>query len=162
MEEIRGWAFGICAAAIACGMIQLILPKSGTQRIFQLTASVFFLCCLLSPLALSLPSMGDFTAGQEEMQAEVERRSKLLEGAVEERGKTLAVESIRGAAADTLEEMGIPYRKIYVNVHDDANNSISISECEVELDRRYMERHDEIRAALMKKLGVNVLIGYKE
>ncbi|WP_368233990.1 stage III sporulation protein AF [Anaerotruncus rubiinfantis] len=160
MESIRQWAFGICAAAIACGLAQLILPKSNMQRLFNITSSVFFLSCLLSPLALAPISLDLESA--EEMQREVQRRAKNLTSAVEEQTGEIASESIRIAAADRLAEMGIEYQKIYVNIHADDENGISISECEVELDESYLPRHDEIRTALMERLGVNVLIGYQK
>ena len=132
MEEIRQWAFGICAAAVACGLTQMILPKSSMQRVFGITSSVFFLVCLLSPVAL-VPLTLDITT-QEEFQQE----------------------------ADLLEDMGVEYRKIYINVHEDGEGGISISECEVELDESWFPRHQEIREALLDRLGVNVLIGYKK
>ncbi|RGX56551.1 MULTISPECIES: stage III sporulation protein AF [Anaerotruncus] len=160
MESIRQWAFGICAAAIACGLAQLILPKSNMQRLFNITSSVFFLSCLLSPLALAPISLDLESA--DEMQREVQRRAKNLTSAVEEQTGEIASESIRIAAADRLAEMGIEYQKIYVNIHADDENGISISECEVELDESYLPRHDEIRTALMERLGVNVLIGYQK
>ena len=73
MEEIRQWAFGICAAAVACGLTQMILPKSSMQRVFGITSSVFFLVCLLSPVAL-VPLTLDITT-QEEFQQEIGRAS---------------------------------------------------------------------------------------
>lgn len=161
MDGIRQWAFGICAAAIACGLAQLILPKSSMQRIFNITCSVFFLGCLLSPVALS-PINLELSIGQENIQREVERRAQNLEAAVDETTRGMASESIRMAAAKTLEDMGISSYKIYLNVHDTRDDSISISECEVELDESYFPRHDEIRSALMEQLGINVLIGYKK
>ena len=93
MESIRQWAFGICAAAIACGLAQLILPKSNMQRLFNITSSVFFLSCLLSPLALAPISLDLESA--EEMQREVQRRAKNLTSAVEEQTGEIASESIR-------------------------------------------------------------------
>ena len=152
MEEIRQWAFGICAAAVACGLTQMILPKSSMQRVFGITSSVFFLVCLLSPVAL-VPLTLDITT-QEEFQQEADRR--------EEQQKDAISESVRLAAADLLEDMGVEYRKIYINVHEDGEGGISISECEVELDESWFPRHQEIREALLDRLGVNVLIGYKK
>lgn len=160
MDAIRHWAFGACAAAIACGLIQLILPKSGMQRVFNVTASVFFLGCLLSPVFVSMPRPESFAAEREEMQAEVERRSERLSSALEDSRTRMATGSIREAALRVLEELGIDGGKIYVNVHDLEDGGISISECEVQLPREYEPRHDEIRQALLARLGVNVLLGY--
>lgn len=160
MEEIRQWAFGICAAAVACGLTQMILPKSSMQRVFGITSSVFFLVCLLSPVAL-VPLTLDITT-QEEFQQEADRRADRLRLMVEEQQKDAISESVRLAAADLLEDMGVEYRKIYINVHEDEEGGISISECEVELDESWFPRHQEIREALLDRLGVNVLIGYKK
>lgn len=160
MEQVRNWAFSVCAAAIACGIAQMILPKSSMQKIFNVTSSVFFLCCLLSPViftpaALDIPS-------QEQIQQEITERAERLKNTADGQTNSMASETVRLMAQQTLEEMGITARKIYVNVHDDGENGISISECEVELDESLFKRHDEIRAALMDRLGVNVLIGYEK
>lgn len=160
MDGIRQWAFGICAAAIACGLAQMILPKSSMQRIFNITSSVFFLGCLLSPVLLT-PITLDIQA-QDDLQREIEEKSGQLSSAVEEQKQELASESVRQAAADALSDIGVLYQKIYVNIHADEENGISISECEVELDSSYFPRHEEIRKALNDALGVPVLIGYKK
>lgn len=161
MEAIRHWAFGVCAAAIACGIIRLVLPASGMQRIFNVTASVFFLSCLLSPFFFSPPELENFSWEREQMQTEVERRSAGLSEALEDTGRELASGSIRLEAGRVLEELGVEGGKIYVNVHDKPEGGISISECEVQLPRKYESRHDEIRGALLQRLGVGVLLGYE-
>ena len=97
MEEIRQWAFGICAAAVACGLTQMILPKSSMQRVFGITSSVFFLVCLLSPVAL-VPLTLDITT-QEEFQQEADRRADRLRLMVEEQQKDAISESEIGRAS---------------------------------------------------------------
>ena len=160
MDSIRQWAFGVCAAAIACGLAQLVLPKSSMQQVFNITSSVFFLGCLLSPIAFSAIDVE--LIPQEEIQRQVEERAGRLSEAVEQQQEELATESVRLAAAETLDEMGIPYQKIYINVHVDEEDGISISECEVQLEDSYRPRHDEIYTALKDRLGVTVHIGYQE
>lgn len=161
MNEIRQWAFGICAAAVACGLVQLILPKSSMQRIFQVTASVFFLGCLFSPLALSSLDLPQIELEQEQITRQIEEKTARLQQAADEQNGQIATESLRTAANEVLDALGVEgERKIYINVHDDEQDGISISECEVELERQYMLRHDEIRTALLNRLGMNVLIGY--
>lgn len=160
MDDIRQWAFGICAAAIACGLAQMIMPKSGMQRIFNITSSVFFLGCLLSPIIFSPLTLDP--AATEDMQRQIASRSENLSSAAQQRTLGSASEGIRLEAGRVLEEMGISDYKIYINVHDDGEGGISISECEVELHQNLFPRHEEIRAALMGRLGVNVLIGYQK
>ena len=160
MDSVRQWAFGICAAAIACALAQLILPKSSMQRVFNITCGVFFLGCLLSPVVL--PSAAVELTPPESIQRQIEEKAGRLESAVEEGAQERATESVRLEAMRALRDMGVSYNKIYINVHDDGQGGISISECEVELDRSYLPRHDEIRAALTERLGVRVLIGYDD
>lgn len=162
MEVLRQWAFGVCAASIACGLVRIILPSSGMQRIFTVTASVFFLCCLLSPVVFTAVLPGEFDLQNDDMMRQIEEKSSRLQSAVQEQNTALATESLRAAAAAALADMGVEYQKIYINVHDDGMGSISISECEVQLDQTYFQRHDEIHSALQARLGVTVRIGYKE
>lgn len=159
MQDFRNWAFGVCTAAVACGMMQLLLPKSGMQKILNVAVSVFFLGCLLSPVLLTLPQT-DTGGASAELQSEITRRSEELASELRDSGEQLATGTLRQTAKQVLEELGVENGKIYINVHDLPEGGISISECEVQLPPQYETRHDEIRAALMQRLGVNVLIGY--
>lgn len=160
MDGIRQWAFGICAAAIACGLAQLALPKSSMQRVFNITSSVFFLGCLLSPIAL--PSIDLTVPPQSELQRRIDEKTARLSDAANEQTNMAASEGVRLAAMKTLADMGVQANKIYINIHEDGEGGISISECEVQLDEQYRSRHTEIRGTLMERLGVNVVIGYEK
>ena len=160
MDGIRQWAFGICAAAIACGLAQLALPKSSMQRVFNITSSVFFLGCLLSPVVL--PSAAVELTPPESIQRQIEEKAGRLESAVEEGAQERATESVRLEAMRALRDMGVSYNKIYINVHDDGQGGISISGCELRLPEGYADRAQEIEAALEAYLGVPVGIGWEK
>ena len=51
MEILKNWAFSICCASIAGGILNLFIPKGGTQAIYKTVFCVFFLCIVISPLA---------------------------------------------------------------------------------------------------------------
>ena len=51
MEILKNWAFSICCASIAGGIINLILPKGGAHATYKTVFCVFFLCVLISPLS---------------------------------------------------------------------------------------------------------------
>lgn len=91
---------------------------------------------------------------------EITEKSEQLDSIAKEQEQGLATQSIRQAAEDTLMDFGIKPNKIYINVHEDGEGGITISECELELDNSYLPRHDEIRAALHKALGMDIRIGY--
>lgn len=51
MDTIRNWAFSICCAALAGGILNFLLPKNDLQKTFKTVFCVFFLCIILSPLS---------------------------------------------------------------------------------------------------------------
>ena len=147
MDGIRSWAFSTCAAAIACGLFQLLLPRTGMRKVLNATVSVFFLCCLFSPVFLSF-------------QQEIELRSKQLETVVQDAGEALAEEKIRQEIQQVFHELGIEGGKIYIKIHEAGDGRISISECKVQLPQTYAPRHDEIQKALLQRLGERILLEY--
>lgn len=52
MDAVRQWAFSLCAAAMACAVIELLLPSISLAKMTRLALSVFFLCVLIQPLGL--------------------------------------------------------------------------------------------------------------
>ena len=102
MEAVRQWAFGLCAAAVACALAQLVLPGAGMQRVFRITCSVFFLCCLLSPVALA-PGDLRLAAGRQAVLGQVEARSQQLEASLQ--ASALELHSDDYVEPDLLEKM---------------------------------------------------------
>ena len=161
MDAVRQWAFGVCAAAVACALAQLALPSAGMQRIFQITCSVFFLCCLLAPVALAPGDLG-LAVQRQALQSQVEERSRRLEASLREDALRLAQENLRQAAGEKLAQLGVEGGKISVDVHEDADNGISISGCALQLPQGYAARQQEIQSALEAHLGVPVRIGWEK
>lgn len=54
METFRQWAFSLCAAAMVCALIELLLPGVSLSKMIRLALSVFFLCVLLQPIGLEV------------------------------------------------------------------------------------------------------------
>ena len=159
MDGIRSWAFSTCAAAIACGLFQLLLPRTGMRKVLNATVSVFFLCCLFSPVFFTFQRM-DFSLEQDRLQQEIELRSKQLETVVQDAGEALAEEKIRQEIQQVFHELGIEGGKIYIKIHEAGDGRISISECKVQLPQTYAPRHDEIQKALLQRLGERILLEY--
>lgn len=161
MEAVRQWAFGLCAAAVACALAQLVLPGAGMQRVFRITYSVFFLCCLLSPVALA-PGDLRLAAGRQAVLGQVEARSQQLEASLQASALALARENLRLAAGEKLAQLGVEGGKISVDVHAQGEGGISISGCELRLPEGYADRAQEIEVALEAYLGVPVGIGWEK
>ena len=52
MDAVRQWAFSLCAAAMVCAVIELLLPSISLAKMTRLALSVFFLCVLIQPFGL--------------------------------------------------------------------------------------------------------------
>lgn len=159
MDAIRSWAFSTCAAAVGCGLFQLLLPRAGMRKVLNAAVSVFFLCCLFSPVFLSLPQ-ADFSLEQDRLRQEIELRSGRLEAVVQDAGEALAEERLRQEIQQVFDELRIEGGKIYIKIHEQEDGRISIIECKVQLPQTYAPRHDEIQKALLQRLGEKVLLEY--
>lgn len=115
MEIFKQWAFSVCAAAVAGGIAHMILPKSGLSKIFSLTASVFFLCALLSPLLLSGGELRlEWNDYSDRTSADTASRlEEIAREHVEERARGAVRELIK----DKLDAAGLSYKKIEASVN---------------------------------------------
>lgn len=158
MEAVRIWAFSICAAMAVCGIALQILPKSGMTGIFKLVVSVFFLCCLLSPLLLRLP------AGQAEFSeysAEIAREKALqLETVVEKQTKISAERRAQKIIGDKLDQMGINYHSIAININTSGQSETG--SVTILLDKSLEARHTTLQRQLEAVLLMDVNLSYTE
>jgi len=158
MDALKQWAFSICCAMVACGMAQLLLPKSGMERIFKLCVSVFFLCALLSPILLASPELR--ISVEEYSQEDIQRRAARLEELVESQAERAAGESLEKIVADKLLEKGIKYSSITIHINTNGQHAKEAPVVEIVLDREHEAEHDTIRRELTGELGLEVRLGY--
>ena len=50
MEGIKGWLWGVCFAAVACALLEMLYPSGNMQKAAKLVTSIFFLCALVVPV----------------------------------------------------------------------------------------------------------------
>ena len=161
MEAIRRWAFSLCAASIAGAIAEMFAPEGGARRIFRLCVSVFFLCCLFSPV-LELAGNGGWLDGvfaKSEDTEYTEEYGKL--GDAYERQVTEAFRrNVEKLAKEALESAGINSAEISVSVNNDMDNCISISEVEVRLNEDM--RQMELRAirAVRQSIGITPVVRF--
>ena len=151
MDGIREWGYSLCAAAIACGMIQVLIPNAGAGRVMRMTVSVFFLCCLFSPLVLRVPELAEIP--QSTAQAKADEIARRLAEGQEERAIGRAQEDLRREARDSLEEIGIFHSKIQITIHAVDKSRIEISELILVLQESDREREGEAVQRIKDLLG---------
>lgn len=161
MEAVRQWAFSICCAAVAGGMAQILAPDSSLQKVFRITLGAFFLCSLIYPFLTMAPQIVDNFedfAGSEPDYIAQDISDRLGDLMVDEIEAALASQ-----AAKKLDEMGINDPAITIYINTEAPGGIAPEDivAEIELDKAYEPRHDQLIQTLEYQLGIDVKIGYR-
>ena len=158
MEGIRQWAFSICAAIVACGIARMLVPKTSLEKIFSLTVSVFFLCCLLSPALLRAPRVS--IELREYSQEEMNERARALQEVVGRQQNAAEEESVRKIIAEKLSQMGIKYYSVTIDITTEGQSEAACT-ATIILDNTHRQDHDRIAERLERELGIQVRLGYQ-
>lgn len=102
MEAFRQWAFSLCAAAMVCAIIELLLPNVSSAKMARMALSVFFLCALIQPIGLGLWQDGFSNMAHPSMR-KAEEYAAALSGQLE---KELS-ESVEQEIGKMLSELGV-------------------------------------------------------
>lgn len=158
MDSVKQWAFSLCAAMIACGIAQMLVPKASLEKIFSLVISVFFLCCLLSPLLLRAPGISieikEYTAEQ------MEEKARALSDVVGRQQSGAEAEAVEKIIAEKLARMGIKYYSIAIDITTDGQSENACI-ATVVLDKVHSQDHDRIAEQLERELGIDFRLGYQ-
>ena len=159
MEGIRTWAVGLCAAAMAGGLTELLLPKAGLRRVLQMTVSVFFLTCIFAPVPWSGEGFSLETDVVTMWDLEnVRRETAVLEQAWSVQQEDYTERALELRTSRLLEVLEIPWKKISFLKHTDEQGRIWISECEIQL----AAEADVPKETLQVQLGMPVRVKQPE
>ena len=159
MEAVRTWAFSICAAMAACGIALQLMPKSNLTGVFKLVVSVFFLCCLLSPVLLRIP---EGRLWLPEYSAEIaEEKAARLEEVMEKQTRISAEQAAQKIIADKLRQMGINYHSIAININTNGQSETR-AVAVIILDRSLEPQHEALKRRIEQSLEMDVDLGYTE
>ena len=122
MAALRQGGFSLCAAALACSLIRMLLPRTSLTRTLQMALSVFFLTVLIQPLwkaelaeEISIRS----TSGMEEAERIAETLDAALTGEV--------IDKIESDVYRILEQMGIRRDQVRISlVHTESALQLEI------------------------------------
>ena len=144
---------------VACGLMQTLLPKSNLEKVFSLTVSVFFLCCLLSPLLLRAPQLRieveEYSA--QDMQQRLERLGKIVEMQTQGTIRQNLYEIIE----EKLSEMGIKHHGVTINITTNGQNAGQPESASILLEKQWESRHEKLQRELESTLGLPVHLAYE-
>ena len=159
MEAVRTWAFSVCASMVACGIALQLMPKSNLTGMFKLVVSVFFLCCLLSPVLIRIP---EGRLWLPEYSAEIaEEKAARLQEVMEKQTRINAEQAAQKIIADKLRQMGINYHSIAININTNGQSETG-AVVTILLDKSLEPEHWALKRQIEQSLEMNVNLGYTE
>ncbi len=135
MEQLRGWAASLIAAAVLAGVTEFVLPKSRFEKSFKALIALFMLVAFLSPLAGLTARQEQVQSGLDELLEEHEAQ-RALEKTVKE---TLESEIISSVTAFAAEE-GIALHNVSVKISMDNDHIIAVERIVIIMDGTAQER----------------------
>lgn len=156
MQQIGGWILGICFAALACTLLEMLFPGGNMQKSARLVIAAFFLCALIVPAASGLKGLkaSDFMP-------DVQVDASLSEGLASTiNGQLLAAaqKNVERLAQNALQEIDLIPEKIRVTMDTGEDNSIVINKTEVWLDQEDKTRAYEVKTRLKSQLGLDATV----
>jgi hypothetical protein len=157
MQAINSWAFSLCAALAVSGIALQILPKSNLTGVFKLVVSMFFLCCLLGPIAIQLPVQRYSLEAYSEQASS--KKALKLEALAEKQAEAQAGKNLEKIIAAKLLQMGIKHHAITINIDVNGQSAEPVS-ADITLFRIHEPEHGRISAELREELEIELRLEY--
>ena len=136
MDNVKTWAFTVCVAALVCTAVQMLVPKTGTGKVFRMVMAAAFLLCMIGPLAdgisLQFPQFdGEINADTAELEDTLEQQ---------------LCRQIETAVRQCCEEEGFSAEKVQAITDISSDGSIYMKQILI-----YTDKQDAQKALLVKR-----------
>lgn len=149
MDGIKSWALTACLAALAAGIAGIVAPAGKLEKTYRFAVSLFFLCCLVTPLfslrhiALAqIPVTQTQSAGTAGFQSDV---------AVQE--ERLSQQSLAAIVRESCGTAGVKPFSVSIGMKG-SGNSLALSSVTIVLRKEQMGKRQAVEAAVKEKLGI--------
>ena len=160
MAEVGRWVFTICCGAALCGVVSVLLPSKGMEKLMRMVLGLFMLCCFPLPagLELDLAELEPPEAASAMEEAAQRATHHFLQDTL-----SRSQEELRRLAGKELEESGINEKdiQIYIEADGPREGSGLAFTVELVLHRQLQERQQELLPRLEQALGIAVRLGYR-
>lgn len=154
MNEITGWAYIICIAAIVCVLFELISPNGSMEKTLRFVLGVFMLAAIIIPLGTGVFNTKIDLLKIEPFENNTKEFSQQAQMQLEELGKVSVSELVHGI----LEKNNIVSEKVEINMDTSEDNSIDIVLVTVYIDQKHKDDKIFIKDTLEKELGLDVQV----
>ena len=165
MDELHRWVFTVCCGALLCGVVSVLVPGKGMEKLMRMVLGLFLLCCLLLPVGQE-PRFPDLDLGA--AQAQADRAAGEVAGRFFRDSVEKGEAALRQEAAKELREYGIKEEDIQIYIETDeeqgadgpGDESPPRIAARVRLPEKLRGLEGEFREGLEERLGVAVRLEY--
>lgn len=148
MESVKTWAFSVCCASIAGGIMDILLPEGSLQKTYKTVFCVFVLCVILAPLS----EIGSFDIDVFKNELEDIENEEYSENAFNENSEKYIEDEIVNSVKEVLKEEGVNAEDIFVKVNILNDGSINIIKFTLTFNE--MGNADLLEEKIYEKIGV--------
>ncbi len=151
MSEITGWASAICFAALACVMLEFLSPSGKMEKMVRFVLSAFMLCALFKPMLDISKIKFEFDISKKN-----DYKVSGIKKGLENQAMSIAASNIEKLVENEMEKIKITPKKIQVIMDTSDVNSISINRLIIKIDKKNLDRQEEVKQLVYKELGLVV------
>lgn len=158
MDAIRQIGTTVCITMVAVGLFSMLIPNNNLAKTVKLTVSLFFICCIVVPMANLSFDFDSLAAGVSSGQpAEVSFDEQIHQQLVR-----MTEENISENIRLELEQENIRAENITVSAHIDEDSGISINNITFSADRENGSRAESLIRQLLEPEDVSVTVNILE
>lgn len=157
MDTWMKWTGGVCCAAVACALLELLHPSGNMKKAARCITALFFLAAVVLPL----PKWTAPDISTEVQTAQTKERADALEQLMLRQMAQSVSDQIEQTVADRLHAIGVSPRRVTAQVTVRTDQT-TLDRLEIELDRRDRVYESTIRARMSDLLGVDPQLIYAE
>lgn len=155
MDSLKEWAISVCAAAVICAALDMLIPEHKYEKVLRLCLAAFALCVCIAPLSGLQSCGGEWRhSNKEEMQ--YTRLSSDLQQQVERQSAAAVEGAVSRIIDEKLRQLGFSSYEIAVKTDIAADGSITIGQVAVTLAGTSDAEAAAAQSALEQYLGIDI------
>lgn len=152
MSGVQSWISIICISAIACTMLEFMVPDGKMEKIVRLVFGAFMVIAIISPLIDTVSNIDiNINSKKNILSSETNFSNRIYEQSLD-----VASKNIKKIVIDELHGMGVESKKIDVIMDKEDKGCISISKIKIYIDNMKPVEKEEVRKRLKGKLDIDI------
>lgn len=162
MNFLKNFTLSFCGAAVVGCCLKLLCPNGAMEKVFRVSISVFFLCCVATAVFSSPVDTGVWREWEQRIsQGETVGSGEDYQTAFRKQVVEQFQYSMELIVRQTLEKESFYPKKIIVSVHDQENGSIEMNQVILLMDSEYRREDAKVKELLYRQIGLWPEVNYE-